>query len=57
MADGLAMIEAFIPSIDEDGTFAPTSNLRDPMTFGSDPQFSVEHTALQITDLFNKVFA
>lgn len=56
VADGLAMIEAFLPSIDEDGTFAPTSNLRDPITFGSNTQFSVKHTALQITDLFNKVF-
>ena len=50
------MVEAFLPSIDEDGMFAPTSNLHDPTTFGSNPQFSVKHTALQTTDLFNKVF-
>lgn len=57
VADGLAMIEAFLPSIDEAGGFVSTNDLRDPSTFGTNPQFSVKHTALQITDLFNKVFA
>lgn len=57
VADGLAMIEAFLPSIDEGGTFVPSSDLRDPAIFGVDPQFSVKHTALQMTELFSKVFA
>lgn len=57
VADGLSMIEAFIPSIDQDGTFTAVSDLQDLAMFGRGPQFSVKHNALQITDLFNKVFA
>ncbi|CAM9856979.1 unnamed protein product, partial [Ectocarpus fasciculatus] len=57
VADGLSMIEAFIPSIDEDGTFTAVSDLQDLAMFGRGPQFSIKHNALQITDLFNKVFA
>lgn len=55
--DGLAMIEAFLPSIDEKGEFISTTDLRDSMTFGTNPQFSAKHTALQTTDLLNRVFA
>ncbi|CAM9685225.1 unnamed protein product, partial [Pylaiella littoralis] len=57
VADGLAMIDALIPSINEDRGFVSTSDLRDALVFGTGPQFTVQHTALQITDLFNKVFA
>lgn len=55
VVDGLAMITALIPSID--GNFVPTSDLRDPRVFGTEPLYSAQHTALQTTDLFNKVFA
>lgn len=55
VVDGLAMISALIPSID--GKFVPSSNLRDPRLFGTEPLYSAKHTALQTTDLFNKVFA
>lgn len=57
VADGLEMIEAFLPSLDEDGTLVATTDIRDPVVFGTDPQYSVKHTALQTTDLFNKIFA
>eukprot|EP00752_Nemacystus_decipiens_P012157 g10776.t1 len=55
VVDGLAMINALIPSID--GNFVPTSDLRDPRLFGTEPMYSARHSALQTTDLFNKVFA
>lgn len=54
--DGLAMIEAFLPLVDEGGHFLPADDLRDGRIFGSDPMYSVKHTALQTTDLLNQVF-
>lgn len=51
------MIDALIPSIDEDRGFVSTSDLRDASVFGTGPQFTFKHTALQTTELFNKVFA
>ncbi|CAM9494517.1 unnamed protein product, partial [Scytosiphon promiscuus] len=58
VADGLAMINGLILSVDEDGLFRPSSDLSgDSETFGTTQQFSPKHTALQTTDLFNKVFA
>lgn len=55
--DGLAMINALIPSIDEHRRFVATSDLRDALIFGTGQEFTVKHTALQTADLFNKVFA
>lgn len=57
VADGLAMIGSFLPSIDEGATFVRTSDLRDQAVFGSDVYFSVKHTGLQTADLFNKIFS
>lgn len=51
----MAMIEALLPTIDNIGSFVPTSNLRDAAVFGTNPEFSVEHTALQTIHLLNKV--
>lgn len=52
---GMAMIEALLPTIDDIGTFVPTSNLHDAAMFGTNPEFSVEHTALQTIHLLNTV--
>lgn len=56
VADGLAMIEAFLPNVDEGGQFVPASDLRDVAVFGNHPMYSPKHTALQTTDLFNRIF-
>eukprot|EP00903_Cladosiphon_okamuranus_P017105 g15759.t2 len=55
VVDGLAMIIALMPSIDDN--FVSTSDLCDPRLFGKEPFYSAKHSALQTTDLFNKVFA
>lgn len=57
VVDGLAMITAFLPNVDESGRFIAASDLRDPLVFGRDPMYSRKHTALQTTDLFNRVFS
>ncbi len=53
--DGLAMISALVPSIAEN--FVSASDLLDPRVFGAGSFFSVQHAALQTTELFNRVFA
>lgn len=51
----MAMIQALLPTIDDIGTFIPTSNLHDAAVFGTHPEFSVKHTALQTIHLLNTV--
>ncbi|CAM9826255.1 unnamed protein product [Ascophyllum nodosum] len=56
IVDGVAMIEALLPQIEGAEAFVRCSDLLDSAVFGTDPEFSVQHTALQTIDLFNTVF-
>lgn len=54
--DGMTMIKAFLPDVDEADRFRPADDLQDQDQFGSDPMYSVKHIALQTMDLLNKIF-